>query len=94
MDLARLRALRELSIRKTMAAVAEALYISPSAVSQQIALLEQEVGLDLIERRGRGVELTPAGKQLVARAEHGCFVSNSLTAKPRHRWIVNGQEVL
>ena len=28
------------------------------------------------------------------RAEHGCFVSNSLTAKPRHRWIVNGQEVL
>jgi len=69
MDLARLRALRELSIRKTMAAVAEALYVSPSAVSQQIALLEQEVGIDLIERRGRGVELTPAGKQLVERAE-------------------------
>ena len=69
MDLARLRALRELSIRKTMAAVAEALYVSPSAVSQQIALLEEEVGIDLIERRGRGVELTPAGKQLVERAE-------------------------
>ena len=69
MDLARLRALRELSIRKTMAAVAEALYVSPSAVSQQIALLEQEVGIALIERRGRGVELTPAGKQLVERAE-------------------------
>jgi len=69
MDLARLRALRELSIRRTMAAVAEALYVSPSAVSQQIALLEQEVGIDLIERRGRGVELTPAGKQLVERAE-------------------------
>ena len=30
---------------------------------------------------------------LVAKAEHGCFVSNSLTAKPRHRWIVNGREV-
>jgi organic hydroperoxide reductase OsmC/OhrA len=44
------------------------------------------------------VELTPAPdagelKELVGRAEHGCFVSNSLTAKPRHRWIVNGQEV-
>ncbi len=44
------------------------------------------------------VELAPvpeAGdlRKLVARAEHGCFVSNSLTAKPRHRWIVNGQEV-
>ena len=69
MDLARLRALRELSIRKTMAAVAEALYVSPSAVSQQIALLEEEVGIDLIERRGRGVELTLAGRQLVDRVE-------------------------
>ena len=69
MDIAKLRALRELSIRKTMAAVAEALYVSPSAVSQQIALLEQEVGIDLIERRGRGVELTVAGRRLVERAE-------------------------
>ena len=32
-------------------------------------------------------------RKLVQRAEHGCFVTNSLTAKPRHRWIVNGQEV-
>ena len=44
------------------------------------------------------VELAPAPaadelRQLVERAEYGCFVSNSLTAKPRHRWIVNGQEV-
>ncbi|HYI75569.1 MAG TPA: OsmC family protein [Gaiellaceae bacterium] len=44
------------------------------------------------------VDLAPAPegdalRDLVARAEHGCFVSNSLTAKPRHRWIVNGQEV-
>ena len=37
----------------------------------------------------------PAALQrAVERAEHGCFVSNSLTARPRHRWIVNGQEVL
>ena len=44
------------------------------------------------------VDLAPAPEprnvqELVARAEHGCFVSNSLTAKPKHRWIVNGQEV-
>ena len=32
-------------------------------------------------------------QELVRRAERGCFVSNSLTARPRHRWIVNGQEV-
>ena len=69
MDLGRLRALRELSMRKTMAAVAEALFVSPSAVSQQISLLEQEVGIKLIERRGRGVELTIAGQKLVHRAE-------------------------
>lgn len=69
MDLGRLRALRELAIRKTMAAVSEALFVSPSAVSQQIALLEQEVGIKLIERRGRGVELTVAGHNLVQRAE-------------------------
>ena len=45
------------------------------------------------------VDIAPAPepaalRELVARAEHGCFVSNSLTARPRHRWIVNGQEVL
>ena len=44
------------------------------------------------------VDLAPAPDrsgltELVAKAEHGCFVSNSLTAKPRHRWIVNGHEV-
>jgi DNA-binding transcriptional LysR family regulator len=69
MDLGRLRALRELALRKTMAAVAEALFVSPSAVSQQISLLEQEVGIKLIERRGRGVELTVAGQNLVRRAD-------------------------
>jgi organic hydroperoxide reductase OsmC/OhrA len=44
------------------------------------------------------VDLAPAPdnrvlEELVAKAEHGCFVSNSLTARPRHRWIVNGVEV-
>ena len=32
-------------------------------------------------------------RELLDHAERGCFVSNSLTAKPRHHWIVNGQEV-
>ena len=45
------------------------------------------------------VDISPAPepaslRELVGKAEHGCFVSNSLTARPRHRWIVNGQEVL
>ncbi len=69
MDIARLRALRELSTRQTMAAVAEALCLTPSAVSQQIAQLEEEAGMPLTERQGRGVRLTPAGHRLVAYAE-------------------------
>jgi DNA-binding transcriptional LysR family regulator len=69
MDVGRLRALRELSIHKTMAAVAEILYVSPPAVSQQIALLEEEFGTKLVERRGRGVVLTLAGQKLVKRTE-------------------------
>ncbi|MBA2673086.1 LysR family transcriptional regulator, partial [Ramlibacter sp.] len=59
MDVNRLRALRELARRGTMAAAAEALFLTPSAVSQQVALLEQEAGVALTERRGRGVRLTP-----------------------------------
>lgn len=69
MDFFRLRTLRELSRRETMAAVADALSISSSAVSQQIAQLEDEVGIALVERRGRGVTLTPAGQRLVVHAD-------------------------
>ena len=70
MDLARLRTLRELAARNTMAAVAEASRLSSSAVSQQIAQLEIEAGLPLIERRGRGVRLTAAGERLCFHADH------------------------
>ncbi|TAV74113.1 LysR family transcriptional regulator [Rhizobium leguminosarum] len=69
MDFFRLRTLRELSRRETMAAVADALGISSSAVSQQIAQLEDEVGIALVERRGRGVTLTLAGRRLVVHAD-------------------------
>ena len=69
MDLNRLRALRELSTRGTMAAVAETLHLTPSAVSQQIAQLEDEAGLPLTERRGRGIRLTHAGEVLAQHAE-------------------------
>lgn len=69
MDFVRLRTLRELSLRNTMAAVADALRISPSAVSQQIAQLEDELQVELVERRGRGVLLTPVGKRLIAHVE-------------------------
>ena len=69
MDIARLRTLRELAGRHTMVAVAEALFLTPSAVSQQINQLEEETGMKLVERQGRGVRLTPAGELLVAHAD-------------------------
>jgi DNA-binding transcriptional LysR family regulator len=68
LDLRRLRLLRELEARGTIAAVADALQFTPSAVSQQLAVLERETGVSLFERAGRGVRLTDAGHVLAARA--------------------------
>src|SRR5919206_3357414 len=69
LELRRLRLLRELKERGTIAAVAEALQFTPSAVSQQLALLEREAGVPLLERAGRGVRLTDAALVLVGHAE-------------------------
>jgi DNA-binding transcriptional LysR family regulator len=69
LDLRRLRLLRELSQRGTIAAVADALQFTPSAVSQQLALLEREAGVQLLERAGRGVRLNDAALTLVEHAE-------------------------
>jgi DNA-binding transcriptional LysR family regulator len=69
LDLRRLRLLRELNKRGTIAAVAEALQFTPSAVSQQLAMLEREAGVPLLERVGRGVRLTDAALVLVGHAE-------------------------
>lgn len=68
-DLARLRMLRELARRGTMSAVAAALRLTSSAVSQQFATLEREAGVPLLERVGRRVRLTAEGARLVAHAE-------------------------
>jgi len=69
LELRRLRLLRELSERGTIAAVADALQFTPSAVSQQLAMLERETGVRLLERAGRGVRLTDAALVLVDHAE-------------------------
>jgi DNA-binding transcriptional LysR family regulator len=68
LDLRRLRLLRELHERGTIAAVADALQFTPSAVSQQLAALEREAGVRLLERAGRGVRLTDAALVLVEHA--------------------------
>jgi DNA-binding transcriptional LysR family regulator len=69
LDLRRLRLLHELHERGTIAAVADALRFTPSAVSQQLAVLEREAGVALLERAGRGVRLTDPALVLVRHAE-------------------------
>jgi len=69
LDVRRLRLLRELALRGTIAAVADALRYTPSAVSQQLSTLEREAGVPLLERTGRRVTLTPAAQTLVRHTE-------------------------
>jgi DNA-binding transcriptional LysR family regulator len=69
LDLRRLRLLRELHERGTVAAVADALQFTPSAVSQQLAVLEREAGVPLLEKAGRGLRLTDPALVLVGHAD-------------------------
>jgi molybdate transport repressor ModE-like protein len=65
----RLRVLRAIASSGSVKAAADGLRVTTSAVSQQMAKLEQEVGQRLLERSGRGVRLTDAGERLVRHAE-------------------------
>lgn len=69
LDLGRLRLLRELRSRGTVAAVAAALSYSPSTVSRQLSELQREAGVGLFERDGRRLRLTGAAHVLVRHAE-------------------------
>src|SRR4051794_40231945 len=68
-DLRRLRALRAVADHGTLAAAADALHLTASAVSQQLAALEKEVGRPLLEPSGRSVRLTPAAHVLLGHAD-------------------------
>jgi DNA-binding transcriptional LysR family regulator len=68
-DLHRLRLLRELKHRGTISAVAAAMSYSHSSVSQQLKVLETEVGVSLLEPDGRRVRLTPQAEILVEHVE-------------------------
>ncbi|HZX05638.1 LysR family transcriptional regulator [Kribbella sp.] len=68
-EVRRLRVLRALADHGTVTAAAEVLHLTPSAVSQQLAALETEVGQELLERRGRRVSITSAGRLLLAHAD-------------------------
>jgi DNA-binding transcriptional LysR family regulator len=69
LNVTRLNVLKEVAYRGSFSAAAEALSYTQSAISQQIAALEAETGMALLERRARGVSLTAAGQMLMGHAE-------------------------
>jgi DNA-binding transcriptional LysR family regulator len=69
LDLRRVHTLRVIEQQGTVTAAAELLHLTPSAVSHQITQLAKELGLQLLERRGRRVYLTPAAQALVTHAD-------------------------
>ncbi|MDH6144028.1 DNA-binding transcriptional LysR family regulator [Kitasatospora sp. GP30] len=69
LDPRRLRVLHAVAVRGGVVDAAQLLHLTPSAVSQQLAQLEREVGQPLVDRSRRRVGLTPAGQLLAARAE-------------------------
>ncbi len=69
LNVVRLKILKEVAYRGSFSAAATALSYTQSAVSQQIAALEAEAGMTLLERHPRGVSLTAAGQTLVGHAE-------------------------
>lgn len=67
-DVRRLEILRELDRCGTIAATAEAVHLTPSAVSQQLAALSREAGTPILEPDGRRVRLTAAAELLLTHA--------------------------
>ncbi|MCD5345719.1 LysR family transcriptional regulator [Agromyces sp. H3Y2-19a] len=80
MDVRRLDLLRELAERGSVTAVAEATGRTPSAVSQQLKVLEREAGMPLTARSGRGVVLTSAGHALARSAADVAIAIEHATA--------------
>jgi DNA-binding transcriptional LysR family regulator len=68
MSLARYRYFYKVARLGSIRAASEVLHVAPSAISRQIARLEDELGVDLIEANGRGIRITPAGEILAGRA--------------------------
>ena len=90
LDVRRLRILRELSLHGTIRAAAAALSFTPSAVSQHLSALERELGVKLLERRGRSVQLTPAAHVLVERTEQ--ILARLAEAEAETKAVANGKE--
>jgi DNA-binding transcriptional LysR family regulator len=92
LDTRRLRIFTAVAEGGSFTAAAQALFLTQSAVSQQMSLLEHELGIPLFRRLPRGVELTPAG-QLLAKQAQGLFADlHSMEQALRH-YTVGTQEI-
>src|ERR1700755_488246 len=69
MDLPQLESFAAVARHRHFRRAAESLYVTQSAVSQAVRRLEAELGLELLRRPPRGGEMTPAGEELLGRAE-------------------------
>ena len=81
----RMRVLHEFARHGSIADAAVALYLTPSAVSQQLSVLQREVGQELLEPVGRRIRLTEAGRTLAGHA------ADILTAEERARIALERQ---
>ncbi|MFF9499795.1 LysR family transcriptional regulator [Streptomyces sp. NPDC014656] len=69
LDVRRLQTLRTVAARGSLTAAAHSLGLTAGAVSQQLAALRNDVGVDLLRPDGRTVALTEAGRVLLAHAD-------------------------
>jgi DNA-binding transcriptional LysR family regulator len=88
LSLQRLKVLRAVALEGSLAGAATSLNFSPSAVSQQVAQLEREVGAILLERRSTGVVLTPAGEIVLAHAD--AMLAHAAEAQDELRRLAEG----
>jgi DNA-binding transcriptional LysR family regulator len=89
LDVRRIRVLQEVVTRGSFSGAAESLHLSQSAVSQQIAVLEREVGTPLLQRTTNGPKLTDAGETLMV---HGDAVMCRLEEAERELAQIAGLE--
>lgn len=95
LSLERLRALHAIATYGSVRAAADALHVTTSAISQQMAKLEDELGQRMLDRNGRGVRLTDAANRLVKHADRIMSVVAEAEADlEAHRGAVVGQLAL
>jgi DNA-binding transcriptional LysR family regulator len=95
MELRQLRYFVAIAQRRHFTAAAEAIGVAQPALSQQIRLLERELGVQLFDRSGRRIRLTPAGEALLIRAERILIeVANAQSELAEYAGAVRGRVVV